>query len=383
MTEPTATGAQPAGVQPQIPGPEPDLESQADSLMDRIVDFDAQHYDLESGEPLKEPRQPKPPEGKQPVEGAAEGEQEVEAAEPEKPEGEETEVEAERPDKPEGDGKEYGSLDEYLADNKIDPESFMELPVTVKVDGKDQTFSLKEVVDGFNLKTVSYERMQQVAREREQFTGEQTQVRQALGVQIQRTEALLKSAQELFLGDYAGVTQEQLNELRARNPGEYAAFMADYNTRRGAIQALIQQADQARQEQAQAAAKQRAASLPGEVQKLLRAFPEWRDPVKRTAALKLVNDYGASKGFSPAELNGILDARYMEVLHDAAMYRQLKAKAPAALKRVRSAPKMAKPGTRTTADPKAAQYSSTRERALKNPDDQDAQLAWANALANA
>lgn len=383
MTEPTATGVQPAGVQPQIPGDEPDLESQADSLMDRIVDYDAQNYDLESGEPLKEPRQPKQPDGKQPQ---AEGETEVDPAAAEPAEGEEeVEAEGEQPDKDpkEGDGKEYASLDEYLSDNKIDPESFMELPVTVKVDGKDQTFSLKEVVDGFNLKTVSYERMQQVAQERQQFTTEQTQVRQALGVQIQRTEALLKSAQEMLLGDYAHVTQEQLNQLRAEKPGEYAALMADYRSRVEAIQALTQQADQARKEQAQAAETQRRASLPGEVQKLLRDHPEWRDPVKRTAALKLVNDYGVSRGFSPAELNGILDARYMNVLHDAAMYRQLKAKAPATLRRVRSAPRMVKPGTRTTADPKAAQYSSIRDRAVKNPDDQDAQLAWANALVNA
>jgi hypothetical protein len=225
--------------------------------------------------------------------------------------------------------------------------------------------------------------MQQVAREREQFTSEQTQVRQALGVQIQRTDALLKSAQEMLLGDYANVTKQQLDELRAKDPGQYAAFMADYRSRVEAIQALTQQADQARKEQAQAAETQRRASLPGEVQKLLRAHPEWRDPVKRTAALKLVNDYGASRGFTPAELNGILDSRYMEVLHDAAMYRQFKAKAPATLQRVRSAPRMAKPGTRTTADPKAVQYAQTRDRALKNPDDQDAQLAWAERLANA
>jgi hypothetical protein len=65
------------------------------------------------------------------------------------------------------------------------------------------------------------------------------------------------------------------------------------------------------------------------------------------------------------------------------MYRQFKAKAPATLQRVRSAPRMAKPGTRTTADPKAVQYAQTRDRALKNPDDQDAQLAWAERLANA
>lgn len=375
MDATTATGAQPTGAQPTPQFDDVDdgsaLEAQADSLMDAIVARDAREVDPTSGERREQPeaeqpdgeqRQPERDEQEQPEEG-----------EQQKPEGEQKPEEK----KPEESEEEFASLDDYLGKQKLDKDSFLELPVTVKVDGKDQQVTLKEAIDGYNLKTVSYERLQQAAREREEFTVERTNVRQALGVQIQRTEALLEAAKQQLLGDFSGITQEHLARLRAENPGEYAALINDYNSRMAGINTVMQQVQQAREQQAREAQQAQRASMQRELQKLVQLRPEWRDPAKAQAATTAMRTFAKSIGFTDAELNSIYDARYMVVLDLASQRAQLQASQNATLKRVRSAPRMAKPGTRQVTNPKVQTYQQAKARFDRNPDNEDAAAAYA------
>lgn len=368
--EPTPSAPAP-GVQssasPDLSNPD-NLESLADNLMDAIVKQDERDYDPISAER----RQPERPESER--EDGEQGEQETEGDQP-KAEAKPGEQKVEKPGE-QDEGEEYASLDDYLGKQKLDPESFMSLPVKVTVDGQEQQVPLAELAKGYELKQASYARMQEAAKDRQDFSTERSQVRQALGVQIQRTEALIKAAQDQLMGDYGQVTQQQLNELRVRDPGQYAAFMADYNQRVQAVQSLMQQADAARQEQGRAAQQEQRATVQREMQKLVAARPEWRDPAKAAAATKAMQAVGKHFGFTEAEMNGIFDHRYMLVLDLAAKQLHLQASSSATLKRVRSAPRMAKPGTRQVADPKVSAYSNDRDRALKNPTDDNMAAAF-------
>lgn len=363
MDTTTPSGAAATGVQSQASdyGAQ-DLEALADGLMDRIQQFDEKNYDTDGKEiPQETTEEPAKADAKS-EESEAEKAEDKADDKGEKSEGEE--------------GEEYDSLDAYLTANKVDPESFKQLTVTTKVDGVEKPVSLAELIKDHQLSSASYNRMNELAQERTAFQGEQTQVRQALGLQINRVETLLKAAQEQLMGDYAAVTPQQLADLRARDPGQYAALMQDFNSRQGAIQALVQQADAARREQAQVADNQRRASLATETQKLLAARPDWRDPAKATAAQTAIRTLGKNLGFTDAELNGVFDHRYMLVLDMAARYAQLQASQSATLKRVRSAPRMAKPGTRQLpVDPKVSGYAKARDAFMRNPSDMDAAAA--------
>ena len=264
----------------------------------------------------------------------------------------------EKPEEPTEEQKAYDSLDQYLTEAKLEPESFMALPVKVKVDGVEQSVPLAEIVKGYQLSSASYSRMNELAQQRTAFQAEQSQVRQALQQQIQNTETMFTLAKNQLLGDFNRI---DWNSLRIQNPAEYAALAQDFNTRNAAIEQQLQQINGAKQVEAQKAEQARQQALPGERQKLIAARPEWADPAKFSAARELIVNYARKEGYSDAELN-ITDHRLLLTLDKAAQWDKLQASAPATVARVRTAPKMAKPGTRQVADPKASAYQQASER---------------------
>ena len=299
-----------------------------------------------------------PKEDEQRLEREAQGGEQAKGPEPEKPEEEAT-------PETEPEGKEYDSLDTYLTEQKLDRDAFLELPVAVKIDGKDQQITLKEAIDGYNLRSVSQARIQQATEERQQFQIEQAKVRQALGVRIQDAEALFKAALDQHMGDFNQITPQQWQQLRADNPGEYAALTTQCQQRQQALQQLLQQAAQARQAEAEQAQKAQLQAIPAEREKLLQARPEWRDQAKFESAKTQIVSAARKLGYTDAELQSLTDHRHLLVLDLAAKQLQLQASAPGVMKRVRAAPKMAAPGARQTRDPKRDSYTSARDAFMR------------------
>lgn len=320
------------------------IEDQFQSLWDRGA-FDTPAEPAEAQQSAAEPAKAEPP---------AEPEADAKAAD----------KASAPPEEPEG--KDYASLDEYLTEQKLDRDSFLSLPVSVKVDGVEQSVPLAEVVKGYQLSSAGYQRMSEIAQQRTQFQAEQQQVRQALGLRIQQTEALLKAAQEQLLGDYNAISPAQWAQLRAENPGEYAALQTQFSQRQQALQAQIQQVALAKQQEAQQAEHARLQALPAEREKLLAARPEWRDPAKLAAAQQSIVSAGRKLGFTDAELQSLIDHRHVLVLDLAAKQLQLQASQPGVMKRVRAAPKMAPATARNARDPKRDSINQALSAAAKS-----------------
>lgn len=310
------------------------------------------------------------------AEGDAEGDGE---GEPAQADGEQTATPAKGAqtektgDKPaETEDKNYDNLDHYIKDNGIEPESFMQLPVKVRVDGAEQDVPLGEVVKAYQLSQASYARMNEAAQAKQAFTTEQSQVRHALGLQIKTAQSLLTKAEGQLLQDFNGV---DWNALRAENPAQYSALYTDFQARNTAIQQEKQAVAAEAQRNTQAQEQARLQAIPIERERLMQARPEWRDAAKAQAAHRAMSDYGRKLGFSDAELNGITDHRQLLVLDMAARMAQLQAQTPATLKRVRTAPKMAAPGARQTRDPKGTAHKNALANWARNPRSDDAAAA--------
>ena len=261
-------------------------------------------------------------------------------------------------DEKEPEGKTYESLDKFLEEQKLDRESFLSLPVAVKVDGTEQSLPLSEVLKGYQLSAASYNRLNELAQQKTQFQTEQEQVRKALGERINQTEALFKLANEQLLADYQAINWQQ---LQAENPGQAALLYQQFQARQGAIDQHLKSIAANRQQEAQASDQKRQQVLRAEHAKMLDAIPELRDPTKAPVVMKTIRDYATSRKFSEAELNAIFDHRYMAVLHDAAQFRALQAAAPKTVNRVRAAPRMTPAGTRTNADPRRSAIQQAEE----------------------
>jgi len=99
-----------------------------------------------------------------------------------------------------------------------------------------------------------------------------------------------------------------------------------------------QELHQATQQREQLNAQQLQQTLEGAKKDLLTRIPNFGAEV----AAK-IKEAGKAYGISDAELENVIDPRYVHVLHDAAQWRALQAKKPQAMKKVVDAPKVLKP----------------------------------------
>ena len=254
--------------------------------------------------------------------------------------------------------KAYDSLDAYLKESGVEPEGFMSLPVAVKVDGKDQSIPLAEVIKGYQLSSAGYQRLTEAAQAREAFAKEQSEVRQALGTRIQQAENVVNLAQQQLTQEFQSINWQELN---AQDPVEYTRQMNAFQLRAVQIDQVMKNVATAQQEQARAQEQARLQALPQERERLLTAIPEWKDAAKMQEGQRRIIDAAKKAGFTDAELNGIYDHRYLVMLDKAARYDALQAQTPAKLKQVRAAPQMAKPGTRTTRDPNSVSIQNAKD----------------------
>ena len=278
------------------------------------------------------------------------------------------------------EGPDYANVDDYLQKAQIAPESFYDLPVTVKVDGKTSQVPLKDVLKAYQLEQHVQQKSIAVSEAQKAWETERTQTQQALQGNLQTAQNLTQLARQQLLAEYKDV---DWNKLRMENPLEWSVRNQDFQQKANALDAQLNQINQFQQQQALQAQQAQAAQLPKERESMLEARPEWRDNTQFQAARSEISQYAQKMGFKPAELGSIFDHRYMLVLHDAARWAALQAKSPEAVKRVRAAPQQASPGARISRDPKAVAATQAKEKFTKSRGrDQDAAAAYFEHLAN-
>lgn len=315
-------------------------------------------------------------------EPAEQAEQTQQSAEQDEQAAQQQETQEAKPaDKPEENQEEvdYADLDDYLTKTGIEPESFRSLPVKVKIDGEEKLVPLSDVLKSYQLEGHVNNKSIELSNERRVFDEERQAVRQLAAQQLQRNEALSQAAQQILNQDFQAVDWQT---LRATDPAEYSAKLADFQMRQARVNELAQQIAQQRNEASQQDQQNLGARVAEERNRMLEARPQWRDEGTFAKDREQMVKYAKTVGYTDAELNQVLDHRALLVLDAAARYAALQASKPEALKRVRQAPKAAAPGARVNANPKDAQRQQVIERFNRNPRDVDSQAAVFEFLAN-
>ncbi len=271
-----------------------------------------------------------------------------------------------------GDAPAYESLDALLTSLKVDPQSVMKLNVTTKVDGVETQVPLEQVLKSYQLEGHVNNKSIELSNQKTQFESERNDWRQATQQALQQHQAMGNLALQMLNHDFNRI---DWNTLRNNNPAEFAALQSEFGQRQQQIQGFLQQVQMQSQQEAQQQQQAQQQALAQEQQRLMDARQEWRDPQAFAKDRESMVNYARSLGFKDAELNQIFDHRYMLILHDAARYQALQAARPQALKQVRQAPPMAKPGSRTDTNPNEARRQAAIDRFNRNPRDEDAQAA--------
>lgn len=142
---------------------------------------------------------------------------------------------------------------------------------------------------------------------------ERAQMAQALAVYQQQLAA-------------AGNPQPPSKDLLKTDPIRYLEEEAAYREGMEQRQAIAQQQAYLMQQQSEQQARAYKAYLAEQAQLLTQRIPEFADAKKAGELKKSLIEAGSQHyGFSPDELQGISDARHVQVLHDAMRYRQLMA----------------------------------------------------------
>jgi hypothetical protein len=190
----------------------------------------------------------------------------------------------------------------------------------VKVDGQEVEVTLDDLKRSFAGQGYIQKRMQEVAAVRREaetvynaLNQERAELAQALAVYQQQLSA-------------AGNPQPPSRELLKTDPIAYLEQEAAYREGMEQRQALAQQQAFLMQQQSEQQARAYKAYLAEQAQLLTQRIPDFAD-AKKAGELKrsLIEAGSQHYGFTPEELQGVSDARHVQVLHDAMRYRQLMA----------------------------------------------------------
>lgn len=266
----------------------------------------------------------------EPIAEPEEAPQEEAATEPET-EAQETEaqdVEAEEADAPE---EVEADDDEDVAKEEA-PSKY-----TVKVDGKEVEVTLDDLKRSYSGQAYIQKGMQEAAEARKQAT----ELYQSLQSEQAKFMQVVQSVQQQGFKappqapDIAMMDQDPIGYMQA--DARYRKELAEFQTQQQQLQQTA-----AAQRQMQETALAEFVAEQGKV--LQERIPEFADPKKRSELAGKIRSVAAEAyGFSDQELGGVVDARHVQVLHDAMKWRELQA---ARTKQAPAAPKSIKPTTR-------------------------------------
>ena len=236
-------------------------------------------------------------------------------------------------------------------------EEVEERTFTVKVNGKEVEVTQDELLDGYSRTSDYIQKTQVLSEQRKKVEDELTATQQ----ERQRYTQALEQLEESTDYEIAQLKSQDLEKLKEEDPLAYMQrkdALRDLEENKIKIANQKAKAQEAEQKEMQSKLMQQREE---QLKILTEKLPEWNDPEKGTKLKSDIKNYAMAKGFSEQEISMLIDARSIQVLHDAMKYENL-LNAKIANKKKKVVPKVQKPGTSTS----KGEVKSERVRQLKS-----------------
>ena len=191
---------------------------------------------------------------------------------------------------------------------------------------------------------------------------------QALAQQQQQVLAMYQQAQQ---GGLQAPTPPS-KELFDQDPIGYIEAKLTYDEAKAAHDQQLVQLRGMQQQQAQQQQAARQAHLAQQAEVLKQYIPEIVDPEKGEKLKAGIIDTGVHYGFTPEEMAGVTDARYVRALNDARKYRQLIANKKKSQSKADGVRPVVKAGAKKRSDGQAATRKKAQQRLQKTGSIDDA-----------
>jgi hypothetical protein len=300
-------------------------------------------------------------------------EEEESSEEDEEEDDAEEEEEEEEAEEPEEDDEEEGDDEE-------------DQTYTVKVRGKEVEVTLDELTAGYSRTKDYTEKTTELAEKRKALEAHEVEVhkvRDSYKAKLKVVEKIIKDSGP------PERSQEYWDDLRAKNPAEYAAQRADLQQYNDELAAVEAEKEHVAQEEAESQSAARKEYLEGEWNALQEARPEWKDRDTFVSDMKALAAFAEETfGFTEEDLAGVHDHRLLLLLdyaHKGAGAAASIAKGKKSLKDkpVRGGKRMAPGGKKKRTSPGRKKSQAARKRfddARKELTQSGSQHAARNAL---
>ena len=242
---------------------------------------------------------------------------------------------------------------------------------TVKIDGKDTEVTEDELLSGYS-RQADYTRKSQVLAEQRKKMDEELAATQQERQQYQSQLEQFNLQADSKLEEFKSVDWTKLKE---EDPMEYALKRDQYRELQENKRLVAEeQQNLAQKQQAEMQTKWNE-ELAKQQEVMAQRLPEWNDPEKGPKLKQNIKSFALKKGFTEQEVDSLIDARSVDVLHKAMMYETL-LEAKISQKKAKVVPKVQKPGTPSTkSEVNSEKVKQTRARLKKTGRVDDAALA--------
>lgn len=228
---------------------------------------------------------------------------------------------------------------------------------TVKVDGTEMEVTLDDLKRSYSGQAFIQKGMQEAAETKKQAA--------AIFETLQKQQAeffeVVQRVQQQGVMPQPKAPDEALMET---DPIGYMQAEARYRKEMSGYIAQQQQFQQMQAQQSQLQERAMWENAKAQLEVLKQRIPDFADDQKAAALkTKLIKTGAEAYGFTEAELGSIVDARQVQVLHDAAKWRELQA-SKAVAKKPQEAPRVVKPVGRAS-DPVVVKKARQFEQAKK------------------
>jgi hypothetical protein len=238
-----------------------------------------------------------------------------------------------------------------------------------KIDGKEQPAKFQDFLKDYQLRGHAENRVREAAAKEQALQAREQEAVQAIQAKAQRYDqaleeagALTTLAEQELLREYQSI---DWNALRQQDPSQFAVHQLDFQNRNARIQSTKAELQQRRAQNHQVAQQQMMENmrrtLAEEAKRVPDLIPEWKDPEVWKKEFSSMRDWAVSIGFNPGEVDNIGRAPHIAALRMAWKQATLQKEKPEIEKKLRLAPKIAKPGPTPQNDGNSATLKSLKQ----------------------
>ncbi len=257
----------------------------------------------------------------------------------------ETTEEAEQTDDAQEEVSLPSTLSELAEVLGIDPDKLYEIKAKTKIDGQEGEATLAQLLKSYQLEGHLTRKSMELS-ERQKALEQDAQRHQAEATQrLQYLEDSIAVATNLLNERYQGVDWDA---LKASDANAFNTRYIEYQQHRQKLANAFQAVQAEREKQSLANQQKFAEYVAGEGKALANAIPEWADAKVAKKERTEIREYLKGIGYDDSEVDQIYDHRLVLVVRDAMKAKRLATAKPEILKKITQAPKLVKPGTKST-----------------------------------